>query len=153
MEHYRQAIIRYCQYQERCHQEVRQKLFTLGCDETTTEALITMLITSGLLHEERFARAYARGKFNLTHWGRNKIIQQLRQRKISDYCIRKAMEEIDPEQYKQVLCRLAARKWQQQKTGMKRQREQAVFRYLVQKGFEPDLVRTILFSDESNNLA
>ena len=77
---------RYCAYQDRCHQEVRTKLIDLGVFGDTLEEIITDLIKDNFLNEERFARSYARGKFRMRKWGRIKIRQELKLRKISDYC-------------------------------------------------------------------
>src|SRR5690606_5982087 len=111
----RSSIYHYCQYQERCHAEVRNKLYELGCRTPEVEELIAELIEKDLLNEERYARAIARGKFRMKQWGRQKILQQLKLNKISEYCIKKAMTEIDEDEYMQVLQKLAERKWQELK--------------------------------------
>ena len=93
------AILHYCKYQERCHSEVRNKLYELGFTTPEVEQQLTGLIETGVLNEERFAKAFAGGKFRMKQWGREKIKQQLKLRKISDYCIKKAMTEIPGEDY------------------------------------------------------
>jgi len=87
----------YCAYQDRCHQEVRTKLLSLKVYGDQLEQVMSSLISDDYLNEERFARSYARGKFRIKKWGHNRIRQELKFRKISDYCIRKAMEEIEEE--------------------------------------------------------
>ena len=79
-EAYRKALD-YCAYQERCHQEVRDKLYYWGLHSEDVEALISQLISEGFLNEERFAKAYAGGKFRIKNWGRNKIKKELKHRK------------------------------------------------------------------------
>lgn len=86
---------RYCAYQERCHREVRSKLLSLKVFGDDLERVIASLIEDDYLNEERFARAFARGKHRIKNWGRVRITQELKSRGISSYCIRKAMEEID----------------------------------------------------------
>ena len=104
------AILHYCKYQERCHSEVRNKLYELGFTTPEVEQQIAGLIETGVLNEERFARAFAGGKFRMKQWGREKIKQQLKLRKISDYCIKKAMTEIDGDDYDETLNKLAYKK-------------------------------------------
>jgi regulatory protein len=135
------AIYYYCNYQERCQQQVRDKLYSLGCNTGEVEAMIADLIEKGLVNEERFSRAIARGKFRINKWGRIKIIQQLKQHRISDYCIKIGLREIDEEEYAQTLQRLATAKWAELK-GEKNifTKKAKVFRYLRQKGFERDLI-------------
>jgi len=135
------AILHYCKYQERCHMEVRNRLYELGFTHGEVERQLTELIENGALNEERFARAYAGGKFRMKQWGKEKIKQQLKLRKISDYCIKKAMTEIDAEAYYKTLKKLSFKKWAELKgvrsMMMKKSR---LYRYLVQKGYERDLV-------------
>ena len=139
------AILHYCKYQERCHSEVRNKLYELGCRTEEVELQIAELIENGILNEERFARAFAGGKFRMKQWGREKIKQQLKLRKVSDYCIRKAMTEIDGDDYEAVLIKLATRKASEIKNDRSLlSRKAKLYRYLVQKGYERDIVTDII---------
>src|SRR5690349_1101603 len=109
------AILHYCKYQERCHSEVRNKLYELGFNTVEVEEQLAGLIETGVLNEERFARAFARGRFRMKQWGKEKIKQQLKLRKVSDYCIKKAMQEIDGDEYERTLGKLSAKKWAESK--------------------------------------
>jgi len=131
---------KYCAYQERCHSEVRHKLLSLGIYGDDLEEIIFDLIQENFLNEERFARSYARGKFRIKQWGRNKIIRELKVRQVSDYCIRMAMEEIDGEEYLKTLKKLAQKKWNEYR-GMKNfERKGRLARYLSSRGFESELI-------------
>lgn len=135
------AIEHYCQYQERCHSEVKQKLWELGSRGVEREEMLAQLIEKDLLNEERYARAVARGKFRMMNWGKNKIIQTLKQNKISDYCIKKAMTEIDEDEYEATMNRLLHRKNEELRSERsKLQKKSKLYRYLVQKGYETHLV-------------
>lgn len=140
-----QAIKHFCAYQERCHSEVRSKLMELHFWGDELEEAISELISEGYLNEERFARSYSGGKFRILKWGRKKIIQQLKFKKVSDYCIRKGLEEIDPSLYYETLKTLAGQKLQElQKEKSERIRNQKTIRYLLQKGYENDLILDVL---------
>jgi regulatory protein len=130
----------FCAYQERTQQQVRDKLYTYGLHYEEVEQVLTELITEGYVNEERFARAYAGGKFRMKKWGRRKILQGLKQHHLSDYCIKKAMEEIDPEEYMHTLTGLANKKWGATPASSLPQKKQKVANYLLSKGFENDLV-------------
>lgn len=141
----RTMITRYCQYQDRCQKEVRNKLYENGASKNEVEELLIELIGIKLIDEERYARNFARGKFRIKNWGRRKIVYELKQDQISDYCIKKGLTEIDDEEYIQTLERLAERKMPDIK------KEQNVFarraklqRYLTQKGYENELVADML---------
>ena len=97
------SIEQYCQYQERCHQQVRDKLYSLGANTEEVECLIATLIEKDLLNEQRFANAYTRGHFINKKWGRIKIKYALKQLKVSDFCISKSMKEIKDQDYENVL--------------------------------------------------
>ncbi|MES2701143.1 MAG: regulatory protein RecX [Bacteroidota bacterium] len=139
------AIIHYCKYQERCHSEVRNKLYELGFTSFSVEEQLTELIEANILNEERFARAFARGRFRMKQWGRVKIRQQLKLRKISDYCIKKGLSEIDGEDYIATLNKEAYKKYEEVKSDRSLQsRKGKMYRYLVQKGYENDLVMEVI---------
>jgi regulatory protein len=135
------AILYYCKYQERCHKEVRNKLYELGFSTITVDDQISELIAADILNEERFAKSYARGKWRILHWGRNKIKQQLKLKNVSDYCIKKALQEIPEDDYQCKLEELTIKKWGELRTERSKQMKKAkVYRYLLQKGYEQDLI-------------
>lgn len=139
------AIYRYCNYQERSHQEVKDKLYDLGAHTNEVNQLISELIEAGLLNEERFAKAFVQGRFRIKHWGKIKIIQHLKQHRISDYLQKKALKEIDANEYFAVAKRLVERKWESL-TSEKNlyNRQNKVFRYMLQKGYESSIVKEII---------
>lgn len=135
------AIEHYCRYQERSHKEVKNKLYELGCTTTEVEENIVELIQSDLLNEERYARALARGKFRMKKWGKKKIIQQLKFQQVSDYCIKKAMTEIDEEEYWAAAKQLAEKKKEQLKSEKNHfTKKQKVYQNLYQKGYESNII-------------
>lgn len=139
------AILHYCKYQERCHSEVRNKLYELGCTTSEVEQQLARLIEINALNEERFAKAFAGGKFRMKQWGKEKIKQQLKLRKISEYCIRKGLSEIDEENYDKTLRKLAYKKAQEIKGDRSMlSRKSKLYRFLVQKGYERDLVMDLI---------
>ena len=79
-------IRKYCDYQERCHQEVRYQLIKLGARGDILEKIIGQLVEEGFLDEERFARAFARGKFRNNLWGRQKIRMNWAVEKLGPIC-------------------------------------------------------------------
>lgn len=139
------AILHYCKYQERCHSDVRNKLYELGFSTSEVEEQIANLIETGILNEERYARAFARGKFRMKQWGKEKIKQQLKAKKISDYCINKGLMEIDQEEYDQTLQKISARKLEEIKNDRSEwSRKSKLYRFLIQKGYEKDIVTDIV---------
>ena len=130
----------YCAYQERCHSEVKEKLYSLGVWKKDHDGIISTLIEENYLNEERFAMAYAGGKWRVKHWGRVRIKYELKQKQISEYCIKKALKQIDEEEYLRVLNELAEAKYRSLKSDQYLVRKKKTIDYLVNRGFEIPLV-------------
>ena len=135
-----QKLKQYCGYQERCHSEVKEKLYELGVRKTEHDALIASLIEDDYLNEERFALAFARGKFRIKQWGRIKIRYELSSKRVSEYCIKKAIKEIDETEYSEVLRKEAEQRYLFLKNEQHLVRKKKTMDYLMQRGFEGDLV-------------
>ena len=140
----KQKIAKYCAYQERCHQEVRDKVYSFGLTPDDVELIIYELIQQNFINEERYAIAFARGKFNYKKWGRNKIKMELKRKKISDYCIKKGMNEIDGDKYYDVLNGILEKKVNSLKAIKGYQKNYKAAQFAISKGYEPDLVWTAL---------
>ncbi len=136
---------RFCAYQERCHEEVRSKLLSLKIYGEALEEVMQALIEEDFLNEERFAIAYAGGKFRVKKWGRQKILRELKLRKISDYCIKKAMAEIPEDDYTATLrsqLAYAMKKY----TGDPFVVRSKAAQYLITKGYEHEKVWEMIYS-------
>lgn len=137
---------KFCAYQERCHQEVRSKLIELGIYSDKLEEIIAQLISDDFLNEQRFATAYAGGKFRIKQWGRVKIKQELKLRKISEYCIKEAMKEILEEDYLAALSALIEKKLQLSKSTLDEPKfRYSLHQYLLRKGYENHLITELLY--------
>ena len=130
----------YCAYQERSHYEVVQKLWDLGVRKAEHDEIIAALIEEDYLNEERFAIQFAGGKFRMKDWGRRKIYYALKEKQVSDYCINKALKSIPQADYMKTLYTLAEKKYDALKGEQYLARRKKTLDYLMQKGFEPDLV-------------
>src|SRR4249920_3509844 len=139
-----QKLKQYCAYQDRSHSEVKTKAYSLGVKRTDVEELTSKLIEEGCLNEERFAKAFAGGKFRIKQWGRIKIRSELKNKQISNYCISAALDDIDDVVYKKTLHKLAVKRWDSIKGAgtslfvkMTKTRD-----HLLLKGYEANLVAT-----------
>ena len=139
-----QRIRHYCAYQERSQQEVRDKLYELGMSKSEVEEIISDLISENFLNEERFAQQFAGGHFRIKKWGKIKIAAALKQQKVSSYNIQKALDEIDQTGYLSCLQRLASVKWNALKKEATLTKKIKTTSYLLQKGYESNLIRKVL---------
>ncbi|MDZ4808852.1 MAG: regulatory protein RecX [Bacteroidota bacterium] len=139
-----QKLKHYCAYQERCHSEVKEKLYNLGVWKKEHDEIIASLIEENYLNEERFAIAFAGGRFRIKQWGRVKIKYELKQKQVSDYSIKKALKQIDETDYLKVLTKLAKEKYTSLKSEQHLIRKKKTINYLIGKGFEMELVRGVM---------
>ena len=135
-----QKLEHYCAYQDRCHQEVRKKLLDLGCYGDDLEEVMAQLVIDNFLNEERFARSYARGKFRIKGWGRYRITRDLKQKQISAYCIKKAMEELEEFDYDERLVEVLLKKNRLLREPDMFKRKGKLAKFAMTKGFETSLI-------------
>ena len=136
----KQKALRYCAYQERSHQEVKNKLYELGLKTSVVDDLLAYLITEGFLNEERFAKSFAGGKFRVKNWGRTKIAHALEAKGLTKNCIKIGLKEIEEADYKRALEKLLKSKISSiGRENVFIARDKAS-KYAIQRGFEPDLV-------------
>jgi regulatory protein len=130
----------YCAYQERCHKEVAQKLRDMRMIPEAIDQIIGHLIEHNFLNEERFAQSFARGKFNIKKWGRNRIVNELKQRQISRFNIKTALKEIDDDTYHKTLDKLSKKRLSQITETNIQKRRKKLADYLLYRGWESHLV-------------
>ncbi len=134
----------YCAYQDRCHQEVEKKLYEMQMISEAKELILLYLMEYNFLNEERFAKSFARGKFRMKKWGKQRIIRALKYKDISAYNIKKGLQEIDNDDYLQILKEIAIKKKNAiiEKNVFKK--SQKITNFLLYRGFENDLVYQVV---------
>lgn len=130
----------YCAYQERCHREVVNKLRDMRMIPEAINHIVVHLIDENFLNEERFAQSFARGKFNIKKWGKNRITNELKQRNISTYNIKSALREIDAQAYSKTFDELAEKRLNQLTEKNLQKRRKKLGDYLLYRGWENHLV-------------
>jgi regulatory protein len=138
------TLSRYCAYQERCVQEVKQKMFEIGVLPEEQKILLQHLMKEGFLDEERYATAYVRGKFRINQWGKNKIKAGLIQKGVTADNIRIALNTLDPTEYTALAQSLAEKQLPKIKAKTDYERQQKLRFYLSQKGFESEVIINVI---------
>ena len=138
----------YCAYQERSQQDVRDKIYSWGLHRNDVENILSTLITTGFLKEERFATTFARGKFRIKKWGRNKIRQALRGKKVPEPLIKKALSEIDEREYGKILHDVIVNRSKTVTEKNTIKRNYKIASYVISRGFEAELVWEALNQSE-----
>ncbi len=130
----------YCSYQERCHQEVERKLNEMNLIIEAKELIMLHLLEHDFLNEERFSKTYARGKFNIKKWGKQRIVRELKFRNISEYNIKSGLQEIEEDNYYKLFNELAQKKCSNIKETNIYKKRKKLADYLLYRGWESTLV-------------
>lgn len=139
----KEAILKiehYCAYQERCHQEVESKLWEMKLDSDERDQVMAHLIDQNFLNEERFARSFARGKHRIKHWGKIRIVNELKLRKINQTLIRMALNEITDEEYFETFEALSQKNWESIRETNSLKKRKKFCDFLLRRGFESHLI-------------
>nr|WP_298924090.1 regulatory protein RecX [uncultured Allomuricauda sp.] len=130
----------YCAFQERCHKEVIEKLKGMRMIPEAIDQITTHLIQENYLNEERFAKSFARGKFIIKKWGKNRIVNELKLRQISKFNIKSALTEINEKDYHKTLDELAKKRLTQIHESNIQKKKKKLADYLLYRGWESNLV-------------
>ena len=136
----REKVRVFCAYRERSQVEAREKLQSYGLIPEAIDELLVELIQENFINEERFARAFVRGKFRIKKWGRNKIKRELYRHHLSEYVLKKAFSEIEAETYDHTLDLLLEKKLAETKLSNPFEKKRKVAYWLISRGYEPDIV-------------
>tara|TARA_B100000795_G_C22802993_1_gene442982 strand:- start:2033 stop:2512 length:480 start_codon:yes stop_codon:yes gene_type:complete len=130
----------YCVYQDRCHKEVEQKMWEFNLIPEAKELILLSLMKDNFLNEERFSKSYARGKFRIKSWGKQRIIRELKFRDISAYNIKTGLKEIDEAEYLKTIYRVTENRNEVISEPNIYKRKKKLIDFLMRKGFENDLI-------------
>lgn len=137
---YLKKLERFCDYQERCHKEVKTKIRTLKIPFSLHQKLLQHLIEKGYLNEQRFTESFVRGKFRIQSWGKVRIKNELKVRQISDYLIDKTLSQINEQDYQDIFEEQFLKAQTRYQKDSSQKSKQKIFRYLTQKGWEYELI-------------
>ena len=135
-----QKLEYYCAYQERCHQEVNQKLREMNMIPEAIDVIIVYLIDNNFLDETRFASSFARGKHRMKHWGKIRIVNELKFRKISAFNIKEALKQISDQEYHETFEATADFCWRNLQESNTLKKRKKFCDYMLRKGFESGIV-------------
>jgi regulatory protein len=130
----------YCVYQDRCHKEVEQKMWEFHLIPEARELILLSLMKDNFLNEERFAKSYARGKFRIKSWGKQRIVRELKFRDISAYNVKTALKEIEETEYLKTIYRITENRNAVITESNIYKRKKKLIDFLMRKGFENDLI-------------
>ncbi len=138
----------FCALQDRCQWEVEKKMREWGVEEDIIKNILTDLILEKFIDEQRFSESFCRGKFRIKRWGKLKIKNELKIRKISTSCINKGLDQILDKEYYSVLKELYEKKKNSLKDKNQFIQKGKIIKYLQQKGYENDLIWELINRDK-----
>lgn len=135
------AIERYCAYQERCHKDVEEKLKSMGMIQLAIDEIIPHLIHHKFLNETRYAESFARGKFRIKKWGKQRIVRELKIKGLNERTIKLGLKEISESDYMITFDTLSRKRLQQLTAETdKYKKRKKLADYLLYRGWESHLV-------------
>lgn len=134
-------LTRFCLFRERCSAEVIQKMHALKVNEEDQAVLISQLREEKFIDDERFTKAYISAKIYLKKWGKKKIQAELSMKKLDKALVKKFLEEVDDDIYIANLDQLARRKWETLNKKLDRDKPAFLFRFMIGKGYESELIQ------------
>ena len=140
VEQIKHKIENYCVYQDRCHKEVEQKMKEYNLIPEAKEMILLSLMQDNFLNEERFAKSFARGKFRIKNWGKQRIVRELKFRDISAYNIKTALKEIEEEEYVKTIYSITENRNNVISEPNIYKRKKKLVDFLMRKGFENELI-------------
>lgn len=138
----------YCSLCERCINEVRKKLAAWGIAPIEQNKIIERLITEKFIDEERYCRAFVNDKIRFNHWGKIKITAALREKQIDKKYISSAIDNIDENEYMQILRDILITKQKEYKGKEDFATKQKLIRFAASRGFEPTKILQIIKCDD-----
>jgi len=136
----KRKLEQYCVYQDRCHKEVEQKMREYNLIPEAKEMILLSLLQDNFLNEERFAKNFARGKFRIKHWGKQRIVRELKFRDISSYNIKTALKEIDEQEYLKTIYSITEKRNEAISEPNIYKRKRKLIDFLMRKGYENELI-------------
>jgi regulatory protein len=136
----KRKIEQYCVYQDRCHKEVEKKMKEYNLISEAKEMILLSLMQDNFLNEERFAKSFARGKFRIKNWGKQRIVRELKFRDISAYNIKTALKEIEEEEYVKTIYSITENRNNVISEPNIYKRKKKLVDFLMRKGFENELI-------------
>ena len=141
----------FCSYQERCHADITKKLYEMHMIPQAVDLIVVHLIDNDFLNEERYACSFARGKHRIKFWGKIRIINELKARRISKYNIETALKQISLEEYWTTFEKLSEYQWELMREPSRIKKRKKFCDYLLRKGFESAMVYEKMKALESEN--
>ena len=136
----KRKLEQYCVYQDRCHKEVEQKMREYNLIPEAKELILLSLMQDDFLNEERFSKSFARGKFRIKNWGKQRIIRELKFKDISSYNIKTALKEIDEVEYLKTIYKITENRNEVISEPNHYKRKKKLIDFLMRKGFENELI-------------
>ncbi len=144
-------IARYCAYRDRSVFETEKKLNEFNLHPEAKDHILAFLMVENFLNDERFAISYARGKFHQNKWGKRKIVEGLKQHKIMDFYIQKALSEIEEKDYKETIIKIIRKKMKEYQVKNAWELKNKIYRFLINKGYEANEFIDILENEIRTN--
>ena len=137
-----------CARSEHCQWEMLEKMRRWELDDAALARVMARLVKERYVDDERYARAFVKDKVRYNKWGRRKVEQALWQKRIDDDIRERVLDEVDEEEYLNVLRPLLKQKRKSTKAENDYELKQKLVRFALGRGFTYDIIRQCIDVDE-----
>ena len=136
-----------CAQGEHCQYEMTEKMRRWELSDEAQARIMQRLVSERYIDDERYARAFVKDKVRYNKWGRRKVEQALWQKRIDDDIRQRVLNEVDDEEYLNVLRPLLHQKRKTVKAASDYERNQKLVKFALQRGFTYDIIRQCIDGD------
>lgn len=134
-EHAFKKLSAMCARAEHCQYEMTEKMRRWQVPEDVQARVMERLVKNKYVDDDRYSRAFVRDKVRYNKWGRLKVAQALRMKRIPDDVIASALDEIDRDEYLGILRQLIQAKRKSTKADSEYALKMKLMRFAASRGF------------------
>ena len=146
------ALTALCAQAEHCQYEMLEKMRRWELSEEAQARVMSKLIKERYIDDERYAHAFVKDKIRYNKWGRRKVEQALWQKRIDDDIRTRVLDDVDDEEYLNVLRPLLKQKRKTIKAKDDYELNQKLMRFALGRGFTFDIIQQCMDVEEPEDL-
>lgn len=133
-----------CARSEHCQHDMLEKMRRWEMSEEAQARVMARLVSERYVDDERYAHAFVRDKITYNKWGRRKVEQALWQKHIDEDIRQRVLDEVDDEEYLNVLRPLLKQKRRSIKAASDYELNQKLIRFALGRGFTYDVIEKVM---------
>ena len=148
-----QKLAALCARSEHCQQEMLDKMRQWGVSDEDQAKVMARLIKEKYVDDERFAHAFVYDKIRYSKWGLRKVEQALWMKRIDEHISKSILDEVDDEEYLQILRPLLKQKSKSVTGRNEYERTMKLIKFALGRGFTMDIIKQCIEVDNEDEFS